>query len=191
MSASGNDPPDWVESGGLFGGDDDVQGDTPAMRDNIMFLIDSREGMFKHKNDEGKTVFENCVRATLDFVKAKIIAGADDKVGVILMGTKEQNTRDNFEGVYVLSHLMQPGIETVQDLEVSFRCYYPTGIPFADRSKDCYMYVSPVRSLSLVHRDCCLYPTTTILIPNWGTLVKESHSRSTKLYGHAPQSFPL
>eukprot|EP01138_Halocafeteria_seosinensis_P012065 gb/GECG01012331.1/.p1 GENE.gb/GECG01012331.1/~~gb/GECG01012331.1/.p1 ORF type:complete len:627 (+),score=109.72 gb/GECG01012331.1/:1-1881(+) len=117
MSASGNDPPDWVESGGLFGGDDDVQGDTPAMRDNIMFLIDSREGMFKHKNDEGKTVFENCVRATLDFVKAKIIAGADDKVGVILMGTKEQNTRDNFEGVYVLSHLMQPGIETVQDLE--------------------------------------------------------------------------
>jgi hypothetical protein len=24
------------------------------MRDNIMFLIDAREGMFKHKNEEGK-----------------------------------------------------------------------------------------------------------------------------------------
>lgn len=82
MAAAGNDPPDWLSSD-LFGGagEDDGPGvsasqteaakkkfmayfdafdvyndlqDETSMRDNIMFLIDARENMFKHKNSEGK-----------------------------------------------------------------------------------------------------------------------------------------
>ena len=106
------DEDDGSQENETFGLDQTEQKELRDLTDASIFLVDAHQSMQKdnHHND-GESNYSQVLRATLSYIKSKIMAGKSDKIAVILFGLEKES---HIEVVYGLD---QPDAALVKTLE--------------------------------------------------------------------------
>ena len=89
----------------MFGlGDKEVQ-DMKQNKDSVIFLVDCHRSMHERNphNGEGHPSNVNQVlKACISFMKTKVITSDNDKIGIVLFGSKQTKNSLNFGNIFVL-----------------------------------------------------------------------------------------
>ena len=110
----------------LFGMSSQEQQELRDQRDAVIFLIDCHKNMQQlnpHNGPDQQSNIEQILRATLNFMKTKIITNENDKVGIVLWGchqnggSEENKNSLNFKSVHVLYDLDLPDANLIKKLE--------------------------------------------------------------------------
>ena len=110
---AGNDGTGADEGGDLFmfGGMEQSEIDEYRDRkDSVIFLIDCHHSMFKQNPNNGQPTpdcqstssIDSVLRAALSFMKTKIITNDNDKIGIILYGSKKTENALNLPNITVM-----------------------------------------------------------------------------------------
>ena len=92
----------------LFSGMDESEANMLRdQKDAVIFLIDCRESMFRQNphNPSQSSSITQVLKATLSFMKTKIITSDSDKIGIILYGSQTTNNLLNFKHINLLQNL--------------------------------------------------------------------------------------
>lgn len=73
-------------------------------KDAVIFLIDCGASMFEENphNPDSTSSIDQILKATLGFMKNKIITSESDRVGIILFGCQSSNNPLNFKNITVM-----------------------------------------------------------------------------------------
>ena len=113
---AGNDGTGAEEGGDLFMFGGMEQSETDEYRDrkdSVIFLIDCHHSMFKQNPNNGQPTpdcqstssIDSVLRAALSFMKTKIITNDNDKIGIILYGSKKTDNALNLPNITVMQRL--------------------------------------------------------------------------------------
>lgn len=88
----------------MFGMDDKEVENLKQMKDSVIFLIDCHKSMHENNphNGEGNPAnMHQVLQACLSFMKTKVITSDNDKIGIVLYGSKIANNTLNFNNIHV------------------------------------------------------------------------------------------
>ena len=76
-------------------------------KDAVIFLVDCSASMFEPNphNPDSTSSINQILKATLSFMKTKIINSESDRVGIVLFGCTESNNPLNFKNISVMQSL--------------------------------------------------------------------------------------
>ena len=109
----------------MFGMDSQEIEDLRTQKDSVIFLIDCHKSMHEpnpHSSGQESNI-EQILRASLGFIKSKIISNENDKIAIVLYGVskdgekvKNQNSLD-FKNVHILYDLDVPDANLIKTIE--------------------------------------------------------------------------
>lgn len=137
------DEGDDQQNGGTFNGTgtDDIflfsgmnQEETALLKDQkdaVIFLIDCRQSMFEPNphNPNSSNSIDQILKATLSFMKTKIISSDSDKVGVILFGCETSDNPLNFKHISVLQNLDCLDAQIIKDFQHKSETFETNFVP--------------------------------------------------------------
>lgn len=97
-----------------------------TQKDSVIFLLDCHRSMQKqnpHNGQDQQSNIEQVLRATLSFIKTKIVSNENDKIGIVLYGCggkggcEENKNSLNFKNIHVLYNLDIPDAGLIKALE--------------------------------------------------------------------------
>ena len=82
-------------------------------KDSVIFLMDCHSSMFKQNPNNGNPTpdcdstssIDSVLRAALSFMKTKIITNDNDKIGIVLYGSKKTDNSLNLDNISVMQKL--------------------------------------------------------------------------------------
>jgi len=89
-------------------------------RDSVIFLIDCHRSMHEknpHNGEGSPSNVNQVLKACVSFMKTKVITSDNDKIGIVLFGSKHSKNSLNFGHIFVLQNLDSPDASMIKDLE--------------------------------------------------------------------------
>jgi len=89
-------------------------------RDSVIFLIDCHRSMHEknpHNGEGSPSNVNQVLKVCVSFMKTKVITSDNDKIGIVLFGSKHSKNSLNFGHIFVLQNLDSPDASMIKDLE--------------------------------------------------------------------------
>ncbi len=106
---------------GDLGISDSQAGYDISRRDTTVFVIDCRQQMLQPLEGEEHSEMQKILTGYANFMMAKVIAGNNDKVGLILFNVKNQRNDLKIDNIYVVNELHEPNAETTKNSKELFK----------------------------------------------------------------------
>lgn len=100
-----------------FGDDQSNFFQAGSYRDSTLFLVDCTESMFQNEDADGLTLFQKCMKVIQNMYQRQIYGSDKDLLGIVFFGTKENNTTEDFQHIFMLQDLDQPSAERIKKIE--------------------------------------------------------------------------
>jgi ATP-dependent DNA helicase 2 subunit 1 len=110
----------------MFGNNETGEGEELRdQKDSVIFLIDCHASMFKQNPNNGQPTpdcdstssIDSVLRAALSFMKTKIITNDNDKIGIVLYGSKKTDNSLNLDNIAVMQKLDQSDASTIKSFQ--------------------------------------------------------------------------
>ena len=145
LLGGGGDVDGAEEVGDLFmfgGNEQSASEELKDQKDSVIFLIDCHESMFKQNPHNGHSEpdcestssIDSVLRAALSFMKTKIITNDNDKIGIVLYGTKVTDNSLNLSNIAVMQKLDQSDATSIKNFQDKISVF-ESEFGFAPKSK--------------------------------------------------------
>lgn len=116
--AGGDQGDEFADLLGLDEGADPTSNEPAVLRDAILFVVDvSFASALQPLVPGGRSAVAEALSAAVSVLKTKVITSADDRVGVVLYGVREQQNPNSFQGIRVIQELDRPSAQRIKQLE--------------------------------------------------------------------------
>lgn len=88
-------------------------------KDAVIFLVDCSASMFEpnQHNPDSTSSINQILKATLSFMKSKIINSDSDKVGIVLFNCSESNNPLNYKNISVMQSLDALDAQVIKEFQ--------------------------------------------------------------------------